>query len=133
MGNMGGRVCNRDGSDVKYMDPAAIHLELGFRRFHQIGWVYLPTSVQCLLDKLLTKVPESQEREGSNPCSHLCLICSRRSHIPHYISTEQAVMEILKKELFIVAQKLLGHERELLLLPSDCSEMLKCPMQLVMN
>lgn len=131
--NIGGRVQDTNRSDLKSKDPKAVHLEPGFRRSHQAGWVCLLSSVQCLLDESLSRMPKGQEREGSKPYSHLFLYCSRRPHTPHQTHMEQAVTYILKKRPSIVAQNLLGHERELVLLPRDCSEMLESLVQHVVN
>ena len=73
---------DRNGSGPESTVPAATDREPGLGRFHQAGWVRLTSSVQCLLDNSLPVVPEGLEREGSKPCSHMCLHCPRRPHIP---------------------------------------------------
>lgn len=133
VGNMGGRAQDRNRNGLKFKDPKPIHHEPGFRRSHQAGWVYLPSSIQCLLDKFLSRVPKGQEREGSKPYSNLFLYYSRRPHTPHQTHMEQAVTYILKKRPSIVAQNFLGHEREPVLLPRDCSERLESLVQHVVN
>lgn len=111
---------DRNGNGPESTVPAATDHEPGLGRFHQAGWVCLTSSVQCLLDNSLLVVPEGLEKEGSKAVfTHVPALSQETSHPPsHHPPTpmEQAISYILKKGPSLVAQRLLGHEREPVLL-----------------